>query len=460
MTRCAGTRTAPIPQRRTTRRRTPLPGTRVGPGGSRLGQDPHGRASHRLPHGRARRLSAADPGRDLHQQGGRRAQGTGGDAHRRARPRPVGRHLPRRLPTGAAQLRRTHRAESRLRHLRRRRPTRPPQGAVAAGAGAQGRQSPRPARHHRPRQVAPVVPRPARDRRGAGVRPHRCRRAAGARGGGVRALPVPARARQRRRFQRHPGAHRGAVRGPPRRARASPAAGRVRPRRRVPGHQPGSVPAHPPARRHLPQPDGGRRSRPEHLRLPGRRRAQHPRVPARLRGRRRVPPRAQLPIGGERAGGRQRRHPAQPGPAGEEPQAGQGSRRQGAPVPRGRPPRRGGFRRADRRAADGGARPAAAGHRHPVPDQRPVARSGGGSEAFRLARPHRGGRRLLRTPRGEGRAQLRTRGAQSIRRRLLAPHPQPAQARRRQDLRGQAGGLGRPPATALLRGTEARRRRP
>ena len=66
--------------------------------------------------------------------------------------------------------------------------------------------------------------------------------------------------------------------------------------RRVPGHEPRSVPAGVPARRAAPQPGGGRRPGSVDLRLPRRRHPEHRRVRARLPGRTRGDPRAELPL--------------------------------------------------------------------------------------------------------------------------------------------------------------------
>ena len=62
--------------------------------------------------------------------------------------------------------------------------------------------------------------------------------------------------------------------------RALPRALPLRPRRRVPGHQPRPVPAAAAARRRAREPDRRRRRRPVDLRLPRRRHPQHPRVRA------------------------------------------------------------------------------------------------------------------------------------------------------------------------------------
>ncbi len=70
----------------------------------------------------------------------------------------------------------------------------------------------------------------------------------------------------------------------------------VRPRRRIPGHEPAAVPADPAARRAPSQPVRRRRSRPVDLPVARRRPAQHSRLRARLPRRARRPPRTELPV--------------------------------------------------------------------------------------------------------------------------------------------------------------------
>ena len=126
----------------------------------------------------------------------------------------------------------------------------------------------------------------ARVRRGAGRR--------GARGGGappgragpgLRALPGAARGERLHRLRR-PGQPRAPARpdlggGP----RGAPVAVPVRPRRRVPGHEPGPVGARLDPRRAASERHGRRRRRPVDLQVPGRGDQQHPRVPRAVSGR-------------------------------------------------------------------------------------------------------------------------------------------------------------------------------
>ena len=67
--------------------------------------------------------------------------------------------------------------------------------------------------------------------------------------GGLRAVPAPALRLERGRLRRHAHAHRRGARALPRGARALAEGVPLRPRRRVPGHEPRAVPAAPAARR-------------------------------------------------------------------------------------------------------------------------------------------------------------------------------------------------------------------
>ena len=160
----------------------------------------------------------------------------------------------------------------------------------------------------------------------------------------------------------------------------APVALQVRPRRRVPGHEPGPVGARLDPRRAASERHGRRRRRPVDLQVPGRGDQQHPRVPRSLPGRPDGRPPAQLPLA--RADPR-RVVPARPlqrsgsagGPGRDLEAAAAGAQTEtDAPrrPPRGvRDPRRGGGldRRGDRRRIAGG-RPAAR-PRRPRPGQRP-----------------------------------------------------------------------------------------
>ena len=92
---------------------------------------------------------------------------------------------------------------------------------------------------------------------------------------------------QRDGLRRPARPHRQPVRALRRRPRALPAHVPLRPRRRVPGHQPRPVPAAAAADRGARQPDRRRRRVAVDLRLPPRRHPQHPRLRARLPRRRR-----------------------------------------------------------------------------------------------------------------------------------------------------------------------------
>ena len=134
------------------------------------------------------------------------------------------------------------------------------------------------------------------------------------RGRRLRALRAPAARLERDGLRRPAGAQRRAARELRRRARAL--AGRVQPpaRRRVPGHEPRPVPHRAPALRRAPQRDGRGRRRPGDLHLARRRHPQHPRLRARLPGRARRAPRAELPLVAAHPRRRERRHRAQRGP--------------------------------------------------------------------------------------------------------------------------------------------------
>ena len=96
----------------------------------------------------------------------------------------------------------------------------------------------------------------------------------------LRALPAGAQGQQRARLRR-PAAEDGrALRDLAAGPRVLRAQVQVRDGRRVPGHEPAAVPAHPPARRGPPQPRGRRRSRSVDLQVARRRPAQHPRLRA------------------------------------------------------------------------------------------------------------------------------------------------------------------------------------
>ena len=126
----------------------------------------------------------------------------------------------------------------------------------------------------------------------------------------VRAVPAQAVRVERRRLRRPALPHRRRARALPRGARALAQGVPLRPRRRVPGHEPRAVPAAAAARVRAPQPLRRRRPRSVDLRVPRRRHPQHPRLRARLPRHADDRARAELPLDeldparGERASSR------------------------------------------------------------------------------------------------------------------------------------------------------------
>ena len=209
----------------------------------------------------------------------------------------------------------------------------------------------------------------------------------------------------------------------------------LRPRRRVPGHEPRAVPAAAAARGRARERLRRRRPGPVDLRVPRRRHPQHPRVRARLPRRADDPARAELPLDEHDPPRRERRHREQPRAQGEEPLVRARRRRPGARARgRGRA-RRGALRRRRDRAADRGGllRPRDRGL---LPDERAVARARG--RARPPGRPLPGDRRpaLLRARRDQGRDRLPAGDRQPGRRGLAAADREPAAPRdRRHDAR-------------------------
>ena len=122
---------------------------------------------------------------------------------------------------------------------------------------------------------------------------------------------------ERDRLRRPAVSHRERARAVPRGGRALPAHLPLDPRRRVPGHQPRPVPAAAAAGRRGAQHLRRGRRRPVDLRLPRRRRQQHPRLRARLPRREGREARAELPLHADDPVGRQRGRLAQRGPQAE-----------------------------------------------------------------------------------------------------------------------------------------------
>ena len=99
---------------------------------------------------------------------------------------------------------------------------------------------------------------------------------------GVRAVPAAPARLERGRLRRPAHAHGAGLRALPRGARALAQGVPLRPRRRVPGHEPRAVPAPAAPRRRARERLRGRRPGPVDLRVPRRGHPQHPRVRARL----------------------------------------------------------------------------------------------------------------------------------------------------------------------------------
>ena len=185
-----------------------------------------------------RREAERDPRDHLHEQGGR-GDARAARAHARADgARDLDPHLPRRLRPDAAARGAAPGLHVQLHDLRR-----PGPGAARQGV-------PRGARE------GPEALLAARHPRADLAREERARLARGVRGASgvllgsdgrrdVRALPAPPPRLERRRLRRHAHAHRAGLRALPRGARALAQGVPLRPRRRVPGHEPRAVP--PPA---------------------------------------------------------------------------------------------------------------------------------------------------------------------------------------------------------------------
>ena len=316
------------------------------------------------PPGRApaaeRRRSRPHPAADLHAPGGR-GDDPPGRAHLRPdhrRPRSQDRvvgHLPCRRQQAPAALCRADRAPAQLHGARPQRRRRSPQ----PGARRAGPQRAVPALSQEgdlPRDLLLRRQRPARPRPGPSEGISLVPGVAGRAQGAVRRLRAGQAGPGGRRLRRSPALLVGHDAGGGDRERRRPPF-RLRPGRRVPGHQraPGEDPARAQGRRS--RPHGGRRRCPVDLRLPRRDGQEHPGFPGLLRsvGRGRDA-RAELPLDPADPGGRQRGHgprggrlhqePVLRAPLGAEAPSGDGRRRDrggrlrralGAGEPRGRP---------------------------------------------------------------------------------------------------------------------------
>ena len=225
-----------------------------------------------------------------------------------------------------------------------------------------GRPGPRRQGDRRGGGLGPQALRPARHPRADLEREEPARRPGGVRAAGrlllradrrrrLQALPEPPAHLERDGLRRPDHAHRRGAGEPPGRAREVAEGLPLRPRGRVPGHEPRAVPAPAAPRRRARERVRGRRPRPVDLRLPRRRHPQHPRVRARLRRRAGDRARAELPLDERHPPRRQLPDRPQPRAQAEEPLQ---RARRGRPGPRARGrgrARRGALRRLrDRRA--------------------------------------------------------------------------------------------------------------
>ena len=173
--------------------------------------------------------------------------------------------------------------------------------------------------------------------------------------------------------------------------------------RRVSGHEPAAVSAHPPSGRLPPQPVCRGRSRPVHLQVARRRLTQHHGLRAGFpRGDRRSP-RAELPVdaGDSRRG--LRSHPAEPQPQGEAALDRPDRRGTDPLLPRRGRARGGGLRDG---AASRGARGGGRAHRGAVSHQRAVARPRGRIDPRGARLQDHRQRPVLRAEGDQGRARL------------------------------------------------------
>ncbi len=192
--------------------------------------------------------------------------------------------------------------------------------------------------------------------------------------------------------------------------------------------------------RRAPQPLRRRRRRPGDLRLPRRRRAQHPRLRGRLRGRQGRQARAELPLDADDPQRRQRGDHAQPRAQVEVALERARRRRADSHARARRRARRGPLRRLRDRAARRRGR-VARRDRGLLPHQRPESRARGHAGPLRRQLPGDRRHQVLRARRDQGRARLPHAARQPLRRGLLPASRQLAAAGDRQYLAGAAGRL-------------------
>ena len=247
------------------------------------------------------------------------------------------------------------------------------------------------------------------------------------RGRRLRALPAEALRLERARLRRHAHAHGPGAGAVPGGSRALAEGLPLRPRGRVPGHEPRAVPAAPAPGRRAQERLRGRRPRPVDLCVPRRRHPQHPRVRAGLRRGQGDPARAELPLHELDPRGSERGHLAQPRAQAEEPLERARRGRAGARARgRGRARRGAVCRLRDRIARRSGLRELR--DRDLLPDERAI--TGDRRVPRDDTDPVPGDRRaaLLRAGGDQGRRRLPPGDRQPSRRGLPLADRQPAQA--------------------------------
>ena len=321
---------------------------------SGLGQDPCPDLPRRAPDLGGGGAAERDPRDHVHEQGrGRDALAGREDARRRGAA-----HLADDLPLGVrphpASRGGQARLQDELHHLRPGRPGTAREGLSWTSSSATRSASCRAGIHSQISSGEEPADRPGRvpQPRAVLLRPDRRRR--------VRAVPAAPVRLERGRLRRHADAHGRRPRALPRGAREVAEGVPLRPRRRVPGHEPRAVPAAPAPGRKAQEPLRRRRPGPVDLRLPRSRHPQHPGVRARLPGRAHDRARAELPLDEPDPARRQRRDRAQPRAQGEAAllrarrrRAGRGARGRGRA-------RRGALRRRPHRRARRGGHSTAA----------------------------------------------------------------------------------------------------
>ena len=417
----------------------------------RLRQDARAHAPHRAPRRRLRRQAERDPRDHVHEQGrGGDEEPPGGRPRRRREPH-VGHDLPRCVrphpaPRGAAPG-----LQVQLHHLRLGRPGQGREGD--RGGGGLGPEALRPARH-----PLPDLEREEPARRPGGVRASRRLLLRADRGRRVRALSGAPAQVERDGLRRPDHGHGQDPRELSGGAREVAEGLPLRPRGRVPGHEPRAVPAAAAARRRARQRLRGRRPRPVDLRLPRRGHPQHPRVRARLRRGPDDRAGAELPLDQRDPARGQLGDRQQPRAQAEEPLQ-RPRRGRAGPRHRGRGRAcRGALRgRRDRRSRGRGR--GRLRDRGVLPHERAVA--GAGGRARPPGDPVPGDRRpaLLRARRDQGRGRVPPGHRQPLRRRLPRPHRQPPAPRHRGRVDRPHPGVRRRAGHLALRGARPGRRR-